>query len=717
MFSVPAQPVVRCFLLKVASRCNINCDYCYMYNHLDQSWMAQPKLMSAATLYAAAERIRDYTVAQQLDRIAIVYHGGEPLLLGTAKLVAHAACLRQLLPEVLIEFSLQTNGVLLSEEDVLAFQQAGIQVSLSLDGPQAAHDRHRLDHRGQSSYAATERALTLLERYPDVFSGVIAVIDAQNSPADILGFFGARTIPQLDFLLPDANYLTLPVGRAEQTDLYTNWLLETFDLWFDEYPTLKIRTFDGILAAALGVPSETDGLGFGDVSLVTIETDGSYHDLDVLKITGAGTDLACGSVHTGSIEEALRSEQVTRHRQLLRLEGLSSQCQACPVVEICGGGAVAHRYAADGYTNPSIYCRELQQLIEHASRRATEQLQGELAQYHPALPELGAPLIEQFEVVTGASGAFLTVLAAFKEVQVLHLQRALQHLPSAVAQSTTTALLALTSTQLQRLAIQPSLVAWTDVMQKEQAGIIVHAIDGTAIEPAPYYLQHAVAQPDGPTDTAWPRVHRNDSWLRAPFGDKIYFEVPAVAEQAQATLTQAISYIKAWKPALLEEMQLISPEIQYIRDPSAHPDKVVSFSDNSVPGALYVQVRRATGFIEACDLADSLIHEHRHQKLYLLQRVCPIVEADYPLVASPWREELRPPTGLFHALYVFVELLDFWSFLQRSYPELEFKAASECRRISEQLRTGFTVVENCALTPGGRQLLDLLRAHYNSLSA
>lgn len=715
MFSIPAQPVVRCFLLKVASRCNINCDYCYMYNHLDQGWKAQPKLMSPATLLAAAERIRDYALAQALDRIAIVYHGGEPLLLGTDKLVAHASCLRQLLPGVVIEFSLQTNGVLLSEDDVLAFQQANIQVSLSLDGPAAAHDRHRLDHRGQSSYAATERALALLERYPDVFAGVIAVIDPRNSPAEVLDFFGTRTIPQLDFLLPDANYLALPPGRAEQPDLYANWLLEVFDLWFDNYPSLKIRTFDGILASALGVPSETDGLGFGDVSLITVETDGSYHDLDVLKITGAGTALSAGSVHTAPIEEALCSEQVARHRQLLRLEGLSLQCQACPVVEVCGGGAVAHRYAADGYTHPSIYCRELQLLIEHASQRVAEQLQAEMAQYHPPLPELGATLIEQFETVTGASGAFLTVLAAFEEVQVLHLQRALQHLPSDLAQATASALQELTPAQVQRLAIQPALVAWTEVTQKEQAGIAVHAIDGSAIAPAPYYLQQALAQHDGLG--SWPRVHRDDSWLRAPFGDKIHFESSAVAAAAGVVLAQAIGYINAWKPQLLEEMQLISPEIQYIRDPSAHPDKVVSFSDNSVPGALYVQIRRSSGFIDACDLADSLIHEHRHQKLYLLQRVCPLVEADYPLVASPWREELRPPTGLFHALYVFVELLDFWSFLQHTAPDLQAKAAAECRRISEQLRTGFAVVETCALTAEGRQLLGLLHAHYASLLA
>ena len=37
-------------LLKVASRCNINCSYCYVYNQGDTNWQRMPKHMSAATV-------------------------------------------------------------------------------------------------------------------------------------------------------------------------------------------------------------------------------------------------------------------------------------------------------------------------------------------------------------------------------------------------------------------------------------------------------------------------------------------------------------------------------------------------------------------------------------------------------------------------------------------------------------------------------------------
>ena len=74
-------------------------------------------------------------------------------------------------------------------------------------------------------------------------------------------------------------------------------------------------------------------------------------------------------------------------------------------------------------------------------------------------------------------------------------------------------------------------------------------------------------------------------------------------------------------------MRLACRAIQFVRDPLAHPEKIVSFSDNSVPGARYGSVWQGDRLIDPYDLADSLVHEHRHQKLYLLERLAPTVEA------------------------------------------------------------------------------------------
>jgi len=73
------------FLVKVASRCNLDCDYCYVYHHADQSWRAMPKLLSAEDRSCFATRLGAYTAQAEITHCAVVFHGGEPLLAGADK--------------------------------------------------------------------------------------------------------------------------------------------------------------------------------------------------------------------------------------------------------------------------------------------------------------------------------------------------------------------------------------------------------------------------------------------------------------------------------------------------------------------------------------------------------------------------------------------------------------------------------------------------------
>ena len=131
-------------------------------------------------------------------------------------------------------------------------------------------------------------ALERLKRRPSIFAGIIAVVDVSTSPQDLFKFFDEHKPPKLDFLLPDAHNLRPPPGRDTDPNSYKHWLVSAFDLWLDHYPHLSVRTFEALLDAVSGLASHTDAFGLGDVSLISIETDGSYHDLDVLKVTHDG---------------------------------------------------------------------------------------------------------------------------------------------------------------------------------------------------------------------------------------------------------------------------------------------------------------------------------------------------------------------------------------------------------------------------------------------
>ncbi|WDM67685.1 hypothetical protein K6978_19950 [Xanthomonas cucurbitae] len=80
-------------LLKVASRCNIDCTYCYVYNMGDEGWRGMPALMSDATVDALCQRLSELALAQA-RKFAIVLHGGEPMMMGPRRLKKLLTALR-----------------------------------------------------------------------------------------------------------------------------------------------------------------------------------------------------------------------------------------------------------------------------------------------------------------------------------------------------------------------------------------------------------------------------------------------------------------------------------------------------------------------------------------------------------------------------------------------------------------------------------------------
>jgi uncharacterized protein len=75
----PHQPISQ-LLVKVASRCNIDCSYCYWFR--DAAVYDKPKLMSADVLQRLLQRIEEHIAQNSLIDFPIILHGGEPLLWG-----------------------------------------------------------------------------------------------------------------------------------------------------------------------------------------------------------------------------------------------------------------------------------------------------------------------------------------------------------------------------------------------------------------------------------------------------------------------------------------------------------------------------------------------------------------------------------------------------------------------------------------------------------
>lgn len=354
------------FIVKVHSRCDLACDYCYMYEMADQSWRSKSRAMSAETAALTARRIGEHARSHRLDRITLILHGGEPLLAGRDLIHSLVTATREEAGTgVRVDVVIQTNGVGLNEAYLQLFDELNVGVGVSIDGDATAHDRHRRFASGRGSHAAVTAALGRLRQHPGIYSGLLCTVDLRNDPVRTYRALTSFGPPKIDFQLPHGTWTTPPPERGSDPARtpYADWLIEVFDHWYPR-PQTRVRLFEEIMALLLGGASNSEVVGLAPVQMVVIETDGTIEQADTLKIAFAGAPATGLHVASDPLDAALLLPQIAARQ--IGLRALSGQCQTCPVRSVCGGGMYPHRYReGTGFANPSVYCPDLMALIRH----------------------------------------------------------------------------------------------------------------------------------------------------------------------------------------------------------------------------------------------------------------------------------------------------------------------------------------------------------------
>ncbi|OLT37385.1 radical SAM protein [Actinomadura sp. CNU-125] len=357
----------RQFVLKMHSRCNLACDYCYMYEMADQGWRRQPRRMSRTTIDQVAARIAEHARDAGLPRVEVILHGGEPLLAGLEHLRYAVHAINSAAgPDISAGFHVQTNGVLLNSSFLELFDEHDVYVSVSLDGDEKSHDRHRLRKNGDGSHQAVTLGLQrLTSAHRRLFSGLLCTIDLDNDPVTTYEALLAHGPPAMDFLLPHGNWEEPPPGLPADGTPYADWLIAVFDRWYHApVRETRIRLFSEVIRLLLGRPSHSESIGVSPVAVAVVETDGSIEQVDTLKSAYDGAARTSLHVRRDPFDAALMLPAIAA-RQIGR-RALSAECRACPVHRVCGGGLYAHRYrSGTGFANPSVYCRDLFRLITH----------------------------------------------------------------------------------------------------------------------------------------------------------------------------------------------------------------------------------------------------------------------------------------------------------------------------------------------------------------
>ena len=315
------------YVIKVHSRCNLACDYCYMYELADKSARTDPAKMNPMVFERVRQRIAEHVRENRVPSARIVLHGGEPTLVGIARLTDMAKALRASMPgPTATEISVQTNGLRIDSAAIDALASADVKIGVSLDGDRRASDRHRRFRSGRSSFMTVDRALRALRSRPDTFAGILCVVDVANDPVATFEALLAYAPPQNTRLPATACQLDTPRAGAPTGDTaYGRWLIAVFDRWYSApRQETRVRIFEEIINLLLGGRSRTESVGLSPIATIVINVDGSYEQIDTLRsahpgavATGLNAFRSCPLMH------AMRHPAVMVRQ--IGLAGLSEQ--------------------------------------------------------------------------------------------------------------------------------------------------------------------------------------------------------------------------------------------------------------------------------------------------------------------------------------------------------------------------------------------------------
>jgi uncharacterized protein len=357
-------------IMKVASRCNLNCSYCFEFNLADQTWRDSPGLMSDEVFEAILMRVTRHSEQSGQKRINLSFHGGEPTLIGLSRFERWCELARSQLAPLEVTISLQTNATLVNPRWARALKAQRVNVGLSLDGPKDINDRERVDRHGKGSYERVLRGIRHLQD-ADVAFGILTVIPIGSDPLEIHHHFVGLGCTSLSYLYPDLTHDT--IGDLRQRFGPTpcaDFLIPIFDdWWYHSTLDLRIRNFWDMARLIMGGDTSVDALGNEPLRFLVVASNGDIEGLDVLKACEDGLVKTALNVRTNDFLD-LREQSPLHAAMIFDRLKLAAQCERCVERDTCGGGYHPHRYSStNGFCNPSVWCADLMRLFTHIRAR------------------------------------------------------------------------------------------------------------------------------------------------------------------------------------------------------------------------------------------------------------------------------------------------------------------------------------------------------------
>jgi len=323
--------------------------------------------------------------------VTVAWQGGEPTLMGLDFFRKSVELVQQYRhPGQQIEYTFQTNGILLDDDWCGFLKQHGFLVGLSVDGPKEIHNRYRVNKGGEGTFDQVMRGWENLHRH-GVDINILCTVHAANQDHGrrVYRFFrdsmGARYLQFIPIverstpdLLPIANlgWSERPGGKrllytqsgslvTERTvgsEQYGRFLIDIFEEWVrHDVGEVFVQLFDVTLNAYFGrstlcVYAPTCG------NSLALEHNGDLYSCDHF----VEPDYRLGNIHETHMRDLVASPRQRRFG-LDKGDRLTRQCRDCEVLSLCYGGCPKDRFvdSHDGEAGHNYLCQGLYRFFNH----------------------------------------------------------------------------------------------------------------------------------------------------------------------------------------------------------------------------------------------------------------------------------------------------------------------------------------------------------------
>lgn len=344
-------------IVKGTNGCNLACSYCSLGEKSNFQYISQETLTDLMVFACDTAKYR------KEKNINFILHGGEPTLVSPDIYDVSISYVKDRYPDLDITISMQTNGLVISDQFLRLMKKHDIGVGVSIDGSEKIHNSERRTVGGQDSFSKVMGNIDrMLDENIRVACLMVLTKNALVENLAYLNYFAERKLHlKINPLLNYGEAVSHPELALSRGD-YAKYIVNVYETVIEKNIDIQISPINEIIIGVIRdlpiTECSFDRMCNKKFLCIDYKGDifpcGKFSDVDKMCI-GNIRDIT-----HASIDEFLERTVCIR-----RNEKLPVKCRECRYLHLCNGGCSAEAMIEGRYFEPPVLCEDYQQLFHY----------------------------------------------------------------------------------------------------------------------------------------------------------------------------------------------------------------------------------------------------------------------------------------------------------------------------------------------------------------